>query len=239
MPRRIAARIPSLVLADRFAEPDERLEAAAGQAAEETLDQHLDVLEREAGLEDPTDGFLERVGAPHLAPGGLDPGERGGLLVGQLVGLFEQRPAGVLEALGGVLVADRAQLVPVAAADLVQRLVGQLHDVIRVDADDRLRGAGANRFRVARTHVIETARSSPARAKIADSISRPGSSHAPAMPSLAGTVGHAPNGTMIAGSLTSRGCAGAVSAGGGSSSSKNASAAAAPDPSHPHTTWRR
>jgi hypothetical protein len=36
------------------------------------------------------------------------------------------------------LVAGLAQLVPVRAADLVERLVGELHDVIRVDADDGL-----------------------------------------------------------------------------------------------------
>jgi len=39
------------VLADRPAELDERLEAAAGQAAEEPSDQRLDVLEGETGLE--------------------------------------------------------------------------------------------------------------------------------------------------------------------------------------------
>ena len=78
--------------------------------------------------------LLERVGAPHLAAGGLEPGEGDRLLVGELLGLFEQRPAGVLEALGGVLVAEGAQLVPVAAADVVQRLVGQLHHVVGVDA---------------------------------------------------------------------------------------------------------
>jgi hypothetical protein len=121
---------PVAAFADRFPEPDERLEAAAGQAAEESLDQYLDVVERQAGFEDPADGLLERVGAPDLAAGGLDPGEGGGLLVGELLRSLEQRPAGVLEALGGLLVAERAQLVPVRAANLVQRLVGELDHVI-------------------------------------------------------------------------------------------------------------
>src|SRR5439155_4546473 len=47
---------PVAVSADGFAEPDERFEAAARRADEEPVDEHLDVLEREAGLEDPADG---------------------------------------------------------------------------------------------------------------------------------------------------------------------------------------
>src|ERR1035437_1026515 len=112
---------PVAVLADRLAELDERREPAAGEAGQEPVDQHGDVVDREAGLEDPADGFLERVGAPDLAAGGLEPGEDGRLLIGEPLGLFEQRPAGVLEAVGDVLVAEEAQFIPVAAADLVQR----------------------------------------------------------------------------------------------------------------------
>ena len=80
--------------------------------------------------EDAAEGFFERVGAPYLAAGGLEPGERGGLLVGELGGRLEQCPAGVLEAFGGVVVAEGAQLVPVGSADFVQRLVGELDHVI-------------------------------------------------------------------------------------------------------------
>ena len=101
----------------------------------------------------PRTALLECVGAPHLAAGGLDPGEGGRLLVAELLGLLEQRPPGVLEALGGVLVTEGAQFVPVAAADLVQRLVGQLHNVIGIDADGRLRGVLAHRLGVAAGHV--------------------------------------------------------------------------------------
>ena len=134
---------PVAVLADRLAELDERREPAAGEARQEPVDQHGDVVDVQAGLEDAADGFLERVGAPDLAAGGLQSGERGRLRVGELLGLLEQRPAGVLEALGGVLVAELGEFVPGAAAwTLVQRLVGRLHDVIRVDADG-LRPAGA------------------------------------------------------------------------------------------------
>src|SRR6516225_7260406 len=80
---------PVAVFADRFAQPDERLQPAAGEAAEQPVDQDRDVLEGESGFEDAADGFLECVGAPYLAAGGPDPGERGGLLVGELLGSLE------------------------------------------------------------------------------------------------------------------------------------------------------
>ena len=35
-------------------------------------------------------------------------------------------------------------MVPVGSADLVQRLIGELHDVVGVDADGRLRGVVAD-----------------------------------------------------------------------------------------------
>ena len=97
---------PVAVFADRLAELDEGLEPAAGEARQEPVDQDRDVLDAEPGLEDRADCFLECVGAPYLAACGLQPSERRGLLVGQVFRCFEQRPAGVLEALGGVLVAE-------------------------------------------------------------------------------------------------------------------------------------
>jgi hypothetical protein len=48
---------------------------------------------------------------------------------------------------------------------------------------------------------IETALSREARANRHGSSSSPGPSHAPGMRSPAGTVGHRPNGTMIAGAV--------------------------------------
>src|SRR5450631_2917385 len=88
---------------------------------------------------------------------------------------------------------------------------------------------------------IETARSLDARAKIAGSISSPSGSHAPWMPCPTGTVGHGPNGTMIAGAGSHGRCSACAggSSGGGSSSAKNRSAAAWPLPSQPHTTHPR
>jgi len=43
-------------------------------------------LEREAGLEDRPERFLERVGAPYLAAGGAQASERAVLLVVEAVG---------------------------------------------------------------------------------------------------------------------------------------------------------
>ena len=126
------------MLADRFAEPDEWFEAAAGRAAEQRVEQQCDVLEAEAVLKDLAYCFFESVGAPDLAFGCFERVERRGLRVGEVLGFVEQRPAGVLEALGGLLVAERSQLVPVRAADLVQRLIGELDDVVWVDVYDRL-----------------------------------------------------------------------------------------------------
>ena len=62
---------PVAVFADRFAEPDEWFEPAAGEAGQQPVDEDRDVFEGEAGFEDAADGFFERVGAPYLAAGGL------------------------------------------------------------------------------------------------------------------------------------------------------------------------
>jgi hypothetical protein len=66
-----------------------------------------------------------------------------------------QGPAGVFEALGRLLVAERPELVPVLAAHLVQRLASELRDVEAVDADDRLGRVpvGARALGIAGSHV--------------------------------------------------------------------------------------
>ncbi len=89
------------VLADCAAEADERRQAATGQARQQPVEQHLDVLDAQAGGEDAADGLLELVGAPHLVAGAAQFAVGGGLAVGEVVGVLQQHPAGVLEALGG------------------------------------------------------------------------------------------------------------------------------------------
>jgi hypothetical protein len=68
-------------------------------------------------------------------------------------GVLQQRPASVFEALGSGRLIAVAQRVPVAAADLVERAVGERDDVIGVDADDRLRRVLSRAACVAGSHV--------------------------------------------------------------------------------------
>jgi hypothetical protein len=70
------------VLADRLAEADERRQAAAGSAACEAIDQEGDVIDRRAGGEDGSEGFLERVRAPCVTARLLEFAVGGGLLDG-------------------------------------------------------------------------------------------------------------------------------------------------------------
>jgi hypothetical protein len=109
------------VAADSLGEPDERGQAAALRLVDEPVDQDRDVLERESLGEDRAERLLQGVGAPDLAARVLEPLERGGLLAGEVLGCFEQRPARVFEPSGGGTVANAAQLVPVVAADVVER----------------------------------------------------------------------------------------------------------------------
>jgi len=141
------------VFADRASEPDERCQAAAGQAREEPVDQLIDNLDGEAGGEDRANHLFHRPGARYIPAGGVQPHERVELGVGEVVGVLEQRPAAAFELLGGVFVAGLAELVPVLAADFVKRLGSELHDVKVVDADDGLGGVLADRFGVPAGHV--------------------------------------------------------------------------------------
>jgi hypothetical protein len=132
------------VFADRAPEAHERLQPAAGQAAEQPVEQPLDRGDAQAGLEDFAHQLLHRPGACELAAAMADRGKDGSLVLGEIVGVLQQRPAVMLELLGGVGLARLAQFVPVLAADLVQRLGRQRDDVIVVDHDLGLRGALAH-----------------------------------------------------------------------------------------------
>jgi hypothetical protein len=88
-----------IVLASRT----EGRESAARSSQAEALKQRVDIVGAEAGREDASERFLEGVCAGDLAAVSFERGERGGLLVGEVLGTFEQRPAGVFEALGGGL----------------------------------------------------------------------------------------------------------------------------------------
>jgi hypothetical protein len=109
---------PVTVFAHRLPKPDERFEAVVRDFGEESVGQHGDIVDGEAGSEDRPEGFFESVGAPDLTTGAFEPAECGGLLVSEVRGCFEQRPASVLEPAGGGLVADAAQLVTSSSARL-------------------------------------------------------------------------------------------------------------------------
>ena len=89
------------MFADRSAEPDEGGEPAARETGEQPIDQFADRLDGEAFGEDRSDHLLHRPGARDLSAGGTDRGEGGALCVGELRGVLQQRPAVVLELLGG------------------------------------------------------------------------------------------------------------------------------------------
>jgi hypothetical protein len=118
------------VLADRAAQADERPQSTAREAGQEPVEQLADGLDAESCGEDRSDHLLHRPGARDLAAAGTDRGEGAGLTVGEVAGVLQQRPAVVLELLGGVGLTGVAQLVPVLAADLVQRLGRELDDVV-------------------------------------------------------------------------------------------------------------
>ncbi len=110
------------MFSDRLGETDEGLQAAAGGAADEAVDEDGDVLEVEACGKDAPERLLEGVGEPDRATSVFELAVCDGLLGGEVLRVLQQRPAGVLEALGGFLVTEGAQLVPVVAADFVQCL---------------------------------------------------------------------------------------------------------------------
>ena len=168
------------VLADRFAQADERPQSAAREAGEEPVEQLVDRVDGEAWGEDRSDHLLHRPGTRELPAASADRGEGAGLTVGEVVGVLEQRPAVLLELLGGVGLAGVAQLVPVLAADLVQCLGRELYDVVVVDHDRRLRACRGRSWRSRRSCPSRPlagrrrARRSRARSRCRPSATRPG-----------------------------------------------------------------
>ena len=77
------------MLADCSSEPDEWLQAAAGEAGQQPVEQFADGFDGEARSEDRADHLLHRPGARDFPAAGLDRGEGGGLLVGEIVGVLQ------------------------------------------------------------------------------------------------------------------------------------------------------
>ena len=95
----------------------------------------------------------EQVGAVEPLVELLDAGELELLALGQVARVLPQREPGALELLGELGLALAARLVPDLAADLVQRVGGQLDEVERVVADAGVGAALADRSGDPRGHV--------------------------------------------------------------------------------------
>jgi hypothetical protein len=78
------------VFADRASEADEWLEAAAGEAGEEPVDQVCDGLDGEVGGEDRAGHLFQRPGAGGLPACGVERVERVGLAFGEVCGVLQQ-----------------------------------------------------------------------------------------------------------------------------------------------------
>src|SRR5207248_2146427 len=92
-----------------------------------TVEEDGRLLPTEVAGQDGPELLLHLVGPPDAAPVAADAGELGGLGVGEVLGVLEQRPPAALEVLGPPLVGEPAQLVPQLTAYLVEGLAHELH----------------------------------------------------------------------------------------------------------------
>jgi len=80
------------------------------------------------------------IGPPDPASSPADPSELDGLVVGEVVGVLQQRPPAALEVAGVAVIGELAQRLPEVAADLVESVADELDDVKRIRAHDCLGG---------------------------------------------------------------------------------------------------
>jgi hypothetical protein len=97
--------------------------------------------------------FLEQVRAIQVGVGLLDRGELRGLAVGEIFGVLSDREPGAFELAGELQVALAPRLVPDLAADVVQRLCREHHDMKRIHAADRVGDPFGDRPRDPGGHV--------------------------------------------------------------------------------------
>jgi hypothetical protein len=135
------------VVFDRLGELDERLEAGASRPGDPAAQQPSGIGQLD-GLEDRPELLLEQVGPVEPAVGFGDPSKRGALVAGQVRRIFQQRPPGVLECGGLIVVPIGAQPRDHPAAHLVEGFGGPGHDMERIQAQRRGGGAG-------RDHVVD------------------------------------------------------------------------------------
>ncbi len=90
--------------ADRLGRGDERFEAAARGLRAEPVEEHSDFVFGQVAGEHGPQCFFEGVRPPQLASFAFQLAQGGGLVVGEVARVFEQRPAGSFEPAGRVLV---------------------------------------------------------------------------------------------------------------------------------------
>jgi hypothetical protein len=123
---------PVTELADGLGDLDERREPGAAGFGAPAVEQFGGLLGVQVASEDGAERFFEAVAAPELTAAAAQLAQGRRLLVGEVFGAFEQRPAGAFELLGRALVGQLPQLVPGVAPNLIERVAGPGDDVERI-----------------------------------------------------------------------------------------------------------
>jgi len=131
---------PGAVALDPVVEVDERGDLAATGPLEPGVEHGGRFVT--AVLEHEPEMFLEQVGAVEAVVVLRDPGELGGLAVGEVFGVLPERVATVLQLLGSVAETHGSQRVPHPAAHDVEGLGGPSHDVKRIKTQGRVLAVG-------------------------------------------------------------------------------------------------
>jgi hypothetical protein len=112
---------------------DERFEPGALGSDAPAVQHYGGLVAGEVAGEDGPELFCHLVGPPDTTAVAADLVELGGLAVGEVFGVLQQRPAGTLEVFGP---SGRPQLVPELAAHVVESVVDELDQVERIGAYD-------------------------------------------------------------------------------------------------------
>ena len=134
---------PAALLGDRSGELHEGRQPAATRPHQPSVQQPLGGRRGESV--DLPKLLLEQVGAVEPGVGVLDRGELRLLAVGEVLWVLPDREPSAFELAGELPVALAACLVPHFAADIVQRLCREHHDVERVHASDGVRDSFGDR----------------------------------------------------------------------------------------------
>ena len=142
---------PRSLLGDRARELHERRQPTPSGPRQPAVQESLCGRGRESV--DLAELFFEQVRAVEPDVGLLDRGKLDGLAVGEVLGVLPDREPRTLELARELEIPLASCLVPHLAANLVQRLGGEHHDMKRVHAPDRVRDPFGDRPRDPGGHV--------------------------------------------------------------------------------------